>query len=1127
MKNPSPIQVGIGTFMRIAFAQLLLATTCSALCFAHESTGQQILQKKVSLTAENEAIASVLRKIERQASITFTYNEEVIKDRRTVSVRLDSVRLSEALDAIFNHKVSYEAINAQIILRLSKRASMSAERTGYSYAVLLDVSGRVTDENAMPLPGVNVIEKGSRNGTVTDNEGRFRLSVADERAVLVFSFIGYQPSEVTVGSQSEFDIRLQTDVTSLDEVVVVGYGTVKKSDLTGAVSSVDGKEIKSVPVVALDRAMQGRAAGVLVTSNSARPGGSTTIRIRGTGSVNASNEPLYVIDGYPTGDLNSINPSDIESIEILKDASSTAIYGSRGSNGVVLVTTKRGTTGRSEVNFESYYGFQSVRKKIDLLNAQEYTLLVNEARINNGAPPYFDGSAPDRPLPENVGEGTDWQDEVFQSAPIQNYQLTFSGGESKTRYSLGFNYFDQGGIVRNSYFKRYSVRANVDREVSDRIRIGLSLQGALTKSNAARTETDGGGSGGVTNAAINFAPVLNVFNPDGSYNRYQGPLNGSLVDNPLALANEITDLTYANRIIANTFVDVRITKDLIFRTSLGGNVRYGKNNYYATRRVGLGASVGGDGAVSTTQELDWLAENTLSYSKTWQERHSINALIGYTYQANDAENVTARGRNFTDDFASYNNLGSGATLVAASSGASEWRLISYLARINYGFNDRYLVTLTARRDGSSRFGPNNKFGFFPSGAIAWKVTNESFMAAQNAVSDLKVRASYGLTGNQEIGNYQYLTTLANTIGVFGNPSTINVGSVPARITNPDLQWEKNAQFDAGLDIGLMNNRIQVTADYYVKVTSDLLFNVNVPQTSGYSNSLQNIGQVENKGVEVSVTGMIIDNSDFKWRSDFNIAFNENRIRTLDGRTEFTGGEGSGHLQVANTVLLKVGEPLGSFYGRVVDGVFQNQEEIDASAQPAAKPGDFRYRDIVPDGVINDNDRTIIGNGYPKTFGGFNNTFTYKGIELNIFLQGSYGNDILNFGRFDLLNLNGNNNQSREVLNRWTPENPSNEVPRANAGGGQRILSTFHVEDGSYLRLKNISLSYNLPEAILEKAYLRTARIYVSAQNYVTLTRYKGYDPEVSRFGTTAISQGMDYGGYPAAKTILIGMNLTF
>lgn len=1085
---------------------------------------------QITLVEKNTPLEKVLKKIEKQSGYVFFFDKAFVREAGLISIKTKNAPLNLVLEECFRHQSStYTIIGRTIVIKKKPRTAITGvANTDSTTAPPITIKGTVRNENGEPLAGVTVTVAGGNRRALTDANGEFTIEGLTESPTLEFSYIGYTTQVVQGKDQSSMRIILRRNNFSMNEVVVVGYGTVNKSDLTGAVSKVSENNIKATPIVDLDRAMQGRAAGVLVTQNSARPGGDATIRVRGTGSVNAGNSPLYVIDGFPTDNINSINPGDIESIEILKDASSTAIYGSRGSNGVIMVTTKRGKSGQSSINFESYYGIQSIRRKIPLLNAKQYAEFINEARINGGGTPYFDGSADDKPLPSALGEGTDWQDQVFRSAPLQQYQLSILGGESKTRYALSGNIYDQQGIIKNSYFKRYTLRANLDRDISSRISIGMSMQGAFTKSNAARTETDGGGNSGVTNAGINFAPTFPVYNNEGKYYRDQGPLNGNLVDNPLGLANEITDQTYTTRILTNVFADIKIMRGLSFRTSWGADLFHSKNNYYATRQIGLGAGLNGDGAVTAGQTINWLNENTLTYTEQFGGQHKLTALVGYTSQGYKHESVYAAASNFNDDFAEFNNLGAGATLRTPSTNARDWGLISYLARVNYGYSDRFLLTLTARRDGSSRFGPNNKYGFFPSGAVAWRVINEKFMKNQQLFSDLKIRGSYGLTGNQEIGDYGYLSFIANVRYPFGGANPVMlVGGVPGGISNLNLSWEKNAQFDGGIDVGVLNNRIQLTADYYIKTTSDLLFSVNVPQTTGYSSSLQNIGQVQNRGLELGLNTININGKHLQWRTEFNIAFNKNKVLRLDGRPEFTTGAGSGHLGVFNTVLMKVGEPLGNFYGRKVIGIFQDEKEVEASAQPNAMPGDLRYADLNSDGEINDLDRTVIGNGNPEFFGGLNNTISYRGFELNIFFQGSYGNDILNIGRFDLYNLNGNNNQSADVLNRWTATNRSTNIPRANATGGQRILSSFHIEDGSYVRMKNLSLGYQFPADMMGSLPIKGVKVYLSLQNWLTVTSYKGYDPEVSRFGNTSFNQGMDYGAYPASKTVLFGLNVKF
>ncbi len=1133
MKKKQLLVASLRFAMRTTILQIALTIAFATSVLANKIEAQAILEKTFSLSVQKAEINKVIEILQKQTKTNFFYSSNKIKANRLITFSVTNKKLIEFLDEVFRPMgIGYKVEEEQILLYpLKDETSNIVVKKNeleflQNYKAVVAVSGVVTNENGEALTGASINVKNTARYAVTNTKGEFSIEVDDENTILVVTFTGYNSKEVKVGNSRILNITLSTSNKALDDVVVIGYGKVRRADVTGSVSKVSEQSIKATPIVSIDRAMQGRVSGVQVTTNSARPGGSTTIRIRGTGSVNAGNEPLYVIDGYPTGDLNSLNPNDVESIEILKDASATAIYGSRGSNGVVIVTTKRGKAGQSNVQFESYYGIQSVRRKLPLLNAREYAEYLNEARVNGGSQPYFNGSNADQPIPASLGEGTDWQDEVFRKAPIQNYQLTFSGGESKTRYAISGSYYDQQGVVINSQYKRYTLRANLDRDISSWLKIGLSMQGARINSDAIRSETEGGTLSGVTTGAVNYLPVFPVYNSNGGYFKDQTTLNPFPVDNPLAIANDVKNKFYTNRLFANTYAEIKIVEGLVLRSTLGGDIINNKSNNYASRSTFMSGNIG-SASITADQFYSWLTENTLTYTKQFQKQHSLTTLLGYTIQESQFETVTANANNFNSDFATYNNLGAGATLSAPASSSADWALISYLSRINYGFANRYLLTLTARRDGSSRFGPSNKFGFFPSGAFAWRVINENFMNNQKFFDDLKFRVSYGLTGNQEIGNYRFLPALSAVSYIFGGSTGSRfIGSVPGGISNLDLRWEKNRQLDIGVDIAFLRNRIRLTADYYNKQTSDLLFDVNIPLTTGFGSALKNVGSVENKGWEFELNTTNFNNQNFNWSTDFNIAFNKNKIIRLDGRSEFLSGLGSGHLQISNPVLMKVGIPLGSFYGRVMDGIFQSQAEIDKSSQKSAKPGDIRYQDLNNDGVINDNDRMVIGNGYPKWYGGFNNTVNYKGFELTVFFNGSYGNKILNLTRFDLYSLNGQQ-QVKDIVDRWTPTNPSNTIPRANIAGGQKILSTFQIEDGSYLRLKNLSIGYDLPQNLIRRFSLSSFKIYVAAQNLATFTKYTGYDPEVNFRGNNSISQSLDYGSYPAAKTILVGINMKF
>lgn len=1078
--------------------------------------------QKITLQLRSVPLETVFQELTRQTGFYFLFDADAVTRSPNVDVACKNATIQEVLNQCMEGlPLTYTIEEKSVVISRAIRSKTATEQPQQRI-----IGGRITNANGEPLEGVTISWKQSQRSVISDRTGRYQVQVPAGETTLVFTMVGYMRAERSIGQRNTLDVMLQQAIDDLEEVVVVGYGTVRKSDLTGAVATISEQDVKATPVVDFGRALQGRAPGVLVTQNAGSPGSPATIRIRGTGSVNAGNDPLYVVDGFPTSSINTLNPADIESIEILKDASSTAIYGSRGSNGVVIVTTKRGKAGQNEIAFESYYGIQRVRRTIPLLNSTQYAEFINDARVNGGGTAYFDGSSPERPRPEQLGTNTDWQDQVLRTAPMQQYQLMLAGGESKTRYAISGNIYSQEGIIERSSFKRYTLRTNIDRELSKHVSVGLNLTGSMINGQAAHSQIGGGSNAGVMNAAINYAPVFPVFNEDGSYYRDQGPLNGNLVDNPVGIAREITDKTLGNRIFANAFADVKLWEGLTLRTSLGGNLENTKNNYYVTRNIGLGMGTNGMARVSANMGREWLNENTLTFDRAFGQQHHLTALAGYTVQGTYVEGVTANAADFIDDFALYHNLGAGGTLQRPYSDSGDWALQSYLARINYRFQDRFLLTLTARADGSSRFGPNKKYGFFPSGAFAWRVINESFMRNQQTISDFKLRVSYGLTGNQDIRNFGYLSIIGNVQYPLGGANPVlQTGAIPVSLSNLNLGWESNAQLDAGIDLALWSNRIRITADYYRKRTFNLLFDVNVPQTTGYSTSLRNIGEVENRGFELALNTINIKRDAFEWTTAINLTTNRNKILSLDGREEFTTGAGSGHHGVTNTVLMKVGEPLGNFYGRKVVGIFQSDAEANASGQANAQAGDLRYADINNDGQINDNDRTVIGNGNPPLFGGISNEFRWRNVDLSLFLQGSLGNDILNFARFDLYNLNGNNNQSIDVLDRWTPTNPSQTIPRANSTGGQRILSSFHIEDGSYLRLKSIALGYTFKAITVKGLGIREVRIYAAAQNYLTFTTYKGFDPEVSRFGSSAINQGMDFDGYPNAKTLLFGLNI--
>ncbi|MFC5410296.1 SusC/RagA family TonB-linked outer membrane protein [Larkinella bovis] len=991
------------------------------------------------------------------------------------------------------------------------------------------VTGVVLDETNQALPGVSVVLKGTSRGTTTDAQGKFQLAVPDVVAVLIFSYVGYESQEVTISNQTALTISLVLNNKSLNEVVVVGYGSVKKRDLTGSVASIGAAEIKAQPVSGLNQALQGRVSGVQVTQASNSAGGGVQIRIRGGNSISASNDPLYVIDGFPVTNpspasgannsnafpnvLATLNPNDIESMEVLKDASATAIYGSRGANGVVLITTKRGKEGQTNIEFETYYSVSRITKFHELVNASESLKMKNEQLVNlgrterYGTDPAYGTKKPDDYLP-----GTDWQRSIYRDAPTKNYQLTLSGGNDKLRYLVSGNYFDQDGIIITNNFKRYSARLNLDAKLTERIKVGTNF--TMTRSdNHLVTESS---STSPVRAALLKTPAQMIYNPDGSYTLDFLGMQG--LPNPIAVLKTSTNTLQSDRVLGTLFGEFRLAEGLTGRVSAGTDIINSRRNVFFTPQTQIASSVNGYGSVGNAVNTNILNENTLSYNRTIGTDHAFDLLAGITFQKNKEVRNYSEAQDFPNYSLGAGNLGLGNKLLAPSGSIAEWGLASYLGRLNYRLKDRYLFTVTGRIDGSSRFGANNKYGFFPSGAFAWRVSDEAFLRNNATISDLKVRVSYGLTGNDGIGLYNSLSQYGTGRMVLNDREQLYIEA--SRMANSDLRWEKTAQFDVGFDLGLLGNRLQITADYYVKTTSDLLLGVELPSTTGFTSVLRNIGSVENRGFELGINSTNLNRGGFKWSTMGNISFNKNKVLKLaDADQYFVGGE--------SEVIVKVGEPLGSFYGTVFDGIWQTADEIKAAGSLAitnALPGAPRFKDVNGDGVYNQStDRTILGNGLPKFIFGLTNNFSYKGFDLSIFLQGVQGNKIFNHTFRDLVGGDPGGNKLRVYAEgAWRANKPSNTyyaLRQWDLG-----VNSFYVEDGSFMRLKNVSLSYQLP---LKTKFIKRVRVYVSGQNLLTFTRYKGYDPEVNSDFNSNTLYGFDRFAYPASRTLTLGGNFTF
>lgn len=968
------------------------------------------------------------------------------------------------------------------------------------------VSGRVMGANdSAPLPGVSILVKGTNAGTTTDGDGAFKLRVP-ANAVLVFSFVGYNPKEVTVGNQTAMDVSLELDNRQLNEVVVVGYGTVKKSDLTGSLASVKSKEINAFPATNVLQALSGRAPGVQVTQNTGAPGGAVSVRIRGTNSVQGSNEPLYVVDGFPTSGSNPtiLNNSDIESIEILKDASATAIYGSRGANGVVLITTKQGKAGKTQVDYEGSYSIQTLRKKLDLMNAKEYATFYNEQAVNDKVAPYFTQAQID-----GFGEGYDWQNLIFRKAPMQTHNLTVSGGTEKTRYSIGGSIFGQQGIIIGSDYNRYSLRANVTTDVSKKF--NLSYGATLTNIQTSRQNNGGGNRGGsLISAAISAPPTLTPYNDDGSYRVLATayPFISNVITNPLNYVNEQTDDITANRVLANVALTFKPFEGLAIKISGGIENSDDRNDSYTTTNF---INSQGSASVSTTQGRSLLSENTVSYTKSFG-KHSLSAVTGFTYQDFLNTSLGGSGVGFLSNVTETANLGSANTPGIPSSGYSFATLLSYLGRVNYSYNSKYLATVSFRADGSSRYSEGNKWGYFPSAALAWRVSEEEFLKNSSFISDLKIRASWGQTGSQAIGAYATLNNLGAGKTVFDD-ALYNTFAPGTRLPG-DLKWETTEQADFGIDAAFKNNRYRLSLDYYVKNTRDLLNTVQLPIGFGFTSTIQNVGQIQNKGMEIALDARVIDKT-FKWDIGGNISFNRNKVVKLYNGADILGGSVGVTLISDNANLLREGQPMSVFYGYVKDGYTDLGKE--------------KYKDLNADGLINQLDKTIIGNPNPDFIYGLNSTMSFKGLELTLFLQGTQGNDLLNVSSINnTLDYGFGLNMPREVLNNhWSPTNPNAKYPVISRSNSYNYSDRL-VEDGSYLRLRNIQLAYSLPLQKWRVNWMRTAQIYASGQNLLTFTKYSWWDPETnSQGGANSIGQGIDHYSYPTSKAVTFGVRVGF
>ncbi len=1003
----------------------------------------------------------------------------------------------------------------------------------FKIAAQIPISGRIIDKsNNEPLIGATVSVKGTNLGGTTDIDGRYRFEVPNEAAVLLFSYAGYESAEIPVGTQREINVILSENASLINEVVVVGYGTQKRSSISGAVSSITAKEISELPILRMEQALQGRVAGVTVTQNSGSPGSTLTVRVRGTSTINNS-DPLYIVDGIPVDGLDFLNPNDIENINVLKDAASAAIYGARGANGVVLITTKSGHENQpGHINYDAYYGVQSPWKTANLLSAREYGIISNEASVAAGVTPL-----PEFANPDALGEGTDWLDAIFSDAPISSHQLSLSGGSAKSTYSLSGNIFDQNGIVggEKAGFRRYTVRAAGTNTVKSWLTIGTNIgftnltRNGLPENNEFVTPFA---------RALNIDPVTPVRKSNGTfaYSRY----SDTDITNPVNAIEQTFDRWHSDRVVGSIFGELRLTQGLTFRSTYSVDATFAQEGIFypkfdLSNDPTLSDAPAGEKrainsvVINNNTWKNWQWENVLTWHTLINDRHDlvltggISALENH-HEYNGGANTNLPSNDPKDAYIS--NTIDPITAQSAYGGAEESALQSFFGRANYEFDGKYLLSAAFRADGSSRFGANNRYGYFPAVSAGWVLSHEEFWKDNSPVNFLKIRGSWGQNGNDKIGYYSFTTVVNSGQNyTFGPGQVITNGSVALTSANPDLKWETIEQTDFGVDAELFNNRLSFTGDYYIKNTLDMLYAAPIPFTPGTAAPVRNVGSVQNKGVELSLNYRNRDRA-FKYSVGGNIAFVKNKVTSLGegGEPVFAGRVQSGNADVTKT---EVGQPIGSFFGYVTDGIFQNQREIEEAAfqNENTAPGDIRFKDLNGDHVINVADQAYIGNPSPDFTYGATVDFEFKGFDLGFFLQGSHGNDIYNATvRYDF----NYGNRPTSILHRWTGPGTSNFEPRVSLldpNQNARVSDRF-VEDGSYLRLKNVQLGYSLPKSVLQKIKFEKFRLYVSAQNLFTFTKYSGMDPEIGAYGG-ALNAGVDRGFYPQARVLLGGVNVTF
>lgn len=952
------------------------------------------------------------------------------------------------------------------------------------------LSGRVATAAGEALPGVNVLVKGTNVGTMTDANGNYRIAAGN--ATLVFSFIGYRTVELTADGRTTLDVTMEEDVTTLEQIVVVGYGVQEKKDITGAVSVVSSEALESRPNSQFGNLIQGKTSGVQILSSSGKPSAGFNIRIRGTNSINGNSEPLYVVDGIPITDTRSINPSDIESFTILKDASSAAIYGAQGANGVVLITTRKGKSGAPRFEFNTYTGFTSAWKKLKVLNSEQYRDLMTELGQSTDWSQYT--------------ANTDWQNEIFQNGRSQNYQLALSGKNENTSYYISAGWTQQIGAIRSSEMDRYTFKTNLEQKVNNWLTIGTNIS-YMRYHDVDVSDNQAINQGGVILGMLSTPSNIGIYNADGTFTR--NPFQDW--ENPVS-STDGSDRGYNNnRILGSLYTEINVLKDLKFRSNVGIDYSNGIYDYFLDPfRTGYGRAKNGIAQNSTNISNYYIIDNTLTYQKSIADVHKISAMLGSVVQETQWADSYIETNGFSGNAVPTTNAGS--IIVSANNNKREKSNASFMGRVTYDFSDKYLVTANFRADASSTFGPSNRWGYFPSFSLGWRLSEESFMNSITFVDDMKLRLGWGIVGN-EVGNNAYPWVGAVSAGSnYPIGGVIQPGNYQSSIENSDLKWEETQQTNIGLDLAVLNSRVVFTAEAYLKNTYDLLFYLPIPRSTGFDSGIQNVSKMENRGLEFMVTSQNLV-GELKWETDFNISFNRNKIIDINDQDIYSGGvAGRGEVSLSTE-----GKPLGLFFGYVAGGVDPatgNVYYIDANGESTFTPATT--------------DRRFIGNPNPDFIYGMTNTLSYKNISLSVFLQGTQGNDIFNATRVETEGMIDVKNQSAVVNNRWRQPGDITDIPRAVFGNiNNSRASTRFVEDGSYLRVKALTLSYAVPQSILSRINLGAVKVYATGENLFTFTKYKGYDPEVNAFGASNTALGVDYGTYPQTRNLILGLNVTF